>query len=115
MSTLSATSLHTMASLVVAAGLYTHGKIRDKKEAKKDKKRKAYEARYAELEAEHKAQEAKSIQRRQTTGGIQAESTGEQAARRSSSDSQRSHRSDTEDGPGQWVEAALRKRTQSMG
>jgi hypothetical protein len=104
-----------MASLLVAAGLYTHGKIRDKKEAKKEKKRKAYEARYNELEAEHKVEEEKHLQRRNTVDSKDPEPVSDQKARRSSSDSQRDRHSDDEDGPGQWVEAALRKRTQSMG
>ena len=129
--------------MLVAAGLYTHGKIRDKKEAKKEKKRKAYEDRYAELEAEHKENETKQLQRRQTGESMNsnnpfnelaadestqlpkrqtgqsndAEPTSELAATRSSSDSRRSHPDDTEDGPGQWVASALKKRqtSQSLG
>ena len=109
-----------MASLLVAAGLYTHGKIKEKKDLKKEKKRKAYEARFAELEAEHKSHEGKSLERRKTGESSQAESGNNETPRRSSLDSQRSHRSqrsETDDGPGQWVEKALKKRqtSQSLG
>ena len=106
-----------MASLIVAAGMFAHGKVKDKKEAKKEKKRKAYEARYSELEAEHKSHKEQHLQGQNTGESKQTEYMPDEKPRRSSSDSQRSARRDSEDGPGQWVEAALRKRqtSQSLG
>jgi protein subunit release factor B len=108
-----------MASLLVAAGLYTHGKIKDKREAKKEKKRKAYEARYNELEAEHKANEEKQLKRTSTLESKETDPVSGEKQSRNSSESQRSHRSldGNTDGPEQWVEAALKKRhtSQSLG
>jgi hypothetical protein len=42
-----------MASIIVAAGLFTYNEIHKRKQSKRDKKRLATEARYLELEQEH--------------------------------------------------------------
>lgn len=106
-----------MASLIVAAGMLAHGKIKDRKEAKKEKKRKAYETRYNELEAEQKTHQEQSLSRQKTQENNELEKNSDGAVRRNSSESHRSQRRDSEDGPGRWVEAALKKRqtSQSMG
>lgn len=43
----------SMASLIFALGFFTYGKVKDKRDEKKAKKRRAYEQRYLELEREH--------------------------------------------------------------
>ncbi|KIX07355.1 uncharacterized protein Z518_02008 [Rhinocladiella mackenziei CBS 650.93] len=48
-----------MASLIVAAGILVHNKVHDKKQAKREKKRLAYEARYRELEEEYASHQEK--------------------------------------------------------
>ena len=101
-----------MASLIVAAGIFAHTKIKNKKVAKKEKKRKQYQDRYDELEQEHKQKEENSLQRRQTQSSIGdgALSSPTIAQRRDSSESQRGEKTDLDDNPTKWVEEALRDR-----
>jgi hypothetical protein len=53
-----------MASIIIGAGILIHDGIKKTKQKRRDKKLKAYEVRYGELEREHKAWEGK---RRNTT------------------------------------------------
>lgn len=107
-----------MASLILGAGFLVHGKIQQSKNKKKEKKRKSYEARYSELEKEHKLQGSTYVERKDTGGSSAAGDTarsveGESAPRRPSTESQRSKRSDREpddDNPARWVEEAHQER-----
>jgi hypothetical protein len=102
----------SMASLIVGAGLLIHDKIKSDKAKRRDKKRKAYEARYTELEKEHAAY----IERRATGDGAVLDGsrdtqspTSDVTQRRSSHDSSRDHEitTDEQDGPAKWVEEAM--------
>jgi hypothetical protein len=105
-----------MASLILGAGILVHDKIKSSKAKKQEKKRKAYEARYNELEQEHKSQEATFLERK-TTGdsSLKASDTAtaekQPGLKRHSSDSQRSIQNEhDEDSPARWVEEAQRER-----
>ena len=108
-----------MASLIFAAGFLTFNKVKDKRDARKEKKRKGYEERYNELQREHTQNEEKYV-RRQTTGEIQSaqdknvldDGRPGSKERRTSSESQRSHRSGNDD-PSSWVDEVVRQRTSS--
>lgn len=111
-----------MASLIVGAGLLIHGKIKDDRNKRKEKKRKRYEDRYNELEKEHKSHEAQYLQRKATG---ESELVGAPAAghsppedslrRRSSQESLGSQRGvDDQDGPAKWVERAMSERQQPV-
>jgi hypothetical protein len=105
-----------MASLIVASGLYTHGKIKEKKEARKEKKRKEYERRYSELEVEHKVDEEKFLARQKTGDSKLSEETPTTSDQpKDESAGHDSHGSpEVVDGPEQWIEAALKKRQTSQ-
>ena len=108
-----------MASLILAAGFMTYSKVKDKREAKKEKKRKAYETRYEELQKEHSHHQEKHIQTQQTGDRHnQAEldpfADVASKGRRSSTDSQRSQRSDRDD-PTRWVNEVVLARSKSQG
>jgi hypothetical protein len=118
-----------MASLLVAASLLTYDKIKDKRAAKKDAKRKGYEARYTELEREHWRDQEKAVQAQQTgsskgsdqlvppvvaagTSASQHQQTEVLAhvrAGRTSSECDRAS-SHSKDGPSSWVDDVLRER-----
>lgn len=107
-----------MASLIVGAGLLIHDKIKSDKAKRREKKRKAYEARYNELEREHTTHEAAYLQRK-ATGDISVlsnsndsqVSTGIPPRRMSSRDSMGSQGSPTDhDGPAKRVEDAMKRR-----
>jgi hypothetical protein len=105
-----------MASLILGAGILVHDKIKSSKAKKQEKKRKAYEARYNELEQEHKTQEATFLERKMTgdsNSRAKDAATAEKQPelKRHSSDSQRSiHSHHDEDSPARWVEEAQRER-----
>jgi hypothetical protein len=105
-----------MASLIVAGGVYTHGKIREKKEARREKKRKEYERRYSELEAEHKIVEEEYLARQKTGDSKLNEETP--TTSNGQKDQTIGHDSpgspEAVDGPEQWIEAALKKRQTSQ-
>ena len=94
-----------------------HDKIKGDKAKRKEKKRKAYETRYTELEQEHKTYQADYLQRKVTSesgtldSGKDASSPTSNAPRRKSSqDSLGSQRdgSSSQDGPARWVEEATK-------
>lgn len=118
MATSAATASKGMASLIVAGGLYTQSKIRDRKEAKKEKKRQEYERRYSELEAERKVDEEKFLARQKTGDSKMSDGTQDQSNQRADTGSQQhspgSPEVDQDDGPARWVEAALKKRQTSQ-
>lgn len=107
-----------MASLIVGAGLLIHDKIKSDKAKRKEKKRKGYEARYNELENEHKTNEAAYLQRKATGDSVMLDSakeslsvTSNEPRRKSSQDSLGSQRNDSnQDGPARWVEEATKDR-----
>ena len=114
-----------MASLLVAAGLLTFNKVKDKRAAKKEAKRQAYENRYNELEREHSQNQEQRVQTRQTgsmqgTEHISSATTTATARtepqqqdpfseKRRSSDSERGSIHSRDD-PRSWVDDALRDR-----
>jgi hypothetical protein len=117
-----------MASLLVAASYLTYNKIKDKRAAKKEAKRKGYEARYNELEREHSQHQEKQVQARQTgsnqgteqsTPAAIAESQSQrivaQRRRRSSSESGRASTDSRDDDPSAWVNDVLKEREKRGG
>ncbi len=113
-----------MASLILAASFFTYSKIKDKRAAKKEAKRKGYETRYNELEREHTQTQEKQIQTQPTgesrTSDSQAQSSSDSQApevfsdgvRRTSSDSRRVS-TDSRDDPSAWVNAVVKERSKS--
>jgi hypothetical protein len=101
-----------MASLIVAAGILTHGKIKGKIDAKKAKKAKGYQDRYDELEKEHQKSQSQYLQKRSTNTSLDEAASKPQSGveRRMSSESQRSTHHDPDDNPNKWVEDALKDR-----
>jgi hypothetical protein len=121
-----------MASLLVAASFLTYNKIKDKRAAKKEAKRKGYESRYHALEREHSQalqdQQEKHVQA-QPTGPSQStdrhvpaataeteipasqrqDASSALPARRRSSESDRAS-TRSRDGPSSWVDEVLRER-----
>ena len=98
-----------MASLILAGGLLITDKIQTKRREKKEKKRLAYEARYAELEKEHSSHATNFI-KRQTTNESQsptpAPSSEDITAQRArSQDSRRSN-----DDPQRWVDEVVKEK-----
>jgi|ERR1700733_994555 hypothetical protein len=117
-----------MASLLVAASYLTYNKIKDKRAAKKEAKRKGYEARYNELEREHSQHQEKQVQARQTgssqdteqsTPAAIAESQSQRIIarrrRRSSSESGRASTDSRDDDPSAWVNDVLKEREKRGG
>lgn len=117
-----------MASLLVAASYLTYNKIKDKRAAKKEAKRKSYEARYNELEREHSQHQVKQVQAQQTgssqgmeqsTPTAMAESQSQQRAaerrRRSSSESGRASMHSGDDDPSAWVNDVLKEHEKRGG
>ena len=112
-----------MASLIVAASFLTYNKIKDKRAAKKEAKRKGYEARYNELEREHSQNQQKHIQNKQsvssqdtgrnlptTTARMQPQDIfSDVHAERRSSESRRASTSSRDD-PSSWVDDVLKER-----
>ena len=118
-----------MASLLVAASFLTYNKIKDKRAAKKEAKRKGYETRYNELEREHSQTQERQVQMQQTgssqegtehnspfTGAAGIAGTQRQQLRkdvyperRRSSDSERAS-THSRDDPSSWVDDVLRER-----
>ena len=127
-----------MAALLVAASFMTYNKIKDKRAAKKEAKRKGYETRYNELEREHsQTQERQGRVQMQQTGsshegtehnspltgaaavaavGTQRQQQGQEvyADRRRSSDSDRAS-THSRDDPSSWVDDVLREREKQGG
>lgn len=109
-----------MASIIVGAGLFIHGKIKDDRNKRKEKKRKRYEDRYNELEKEHESHEAQYLQRKATGESEVVGTPGEGHSpledplkRRSSLESLGSQPGvDDQDGPAKWVEQAMSERKQ---
>lgn len=114
-----------MASLLVAASYLTYNKIKDKRAAKKEAKRKSYEARYNELEREHSQHQVKQVQTgssqgmEQSTPTAMAESQSQQIAaerrRRSSSESGRASMHSGDDDPSAWVNDVLKEHEKRGG
>lgn len=119
-----------MASLLVAASYLTYNKIKDKRAAKKEVKRQAYETRYNELEREHCENQEKRLQAQRTgssqgtdqiahtaaAGGPQSQPQDVDvfAERRKSSDSERASTDAARDDPSSWVDDVLRERAQRV-
>ena len=104
-----------MASLIFAAGFLTYNKVKDKREAKKEKKRKGYEDRYTELQREHTQNEEKLTKQKtgdNSSGNPFEENVAAPKERRTSTESQRSRHSNDDD-PNQWVEEVVRQRSKS--
>lgn len=98
-----------MASLLVGAGILISEKIRDKKAAKQEKKRKEHEAWYQDLENEHKKSQRPTTQsEKQTLNPDQTGSSSEPA--RSNSRSSRN----SQDGPSRWVDEVNLEKTRSQ-
>ena len=117
-----------MASLLIAASFLTYNKIKDKRAAKKEAKRKGYEARYNELEREHSQHQEKQVQAQQTgssqgmeqsTPAAMAESQSQQIVaerwRRSSSESGRASTDSRDNDPSVWVNDVLKEREKRGG
>lgn len=107
-----------MASLLVAASYLTYNKIKDKRAAKKEAKRKVYETRYNELEREHFQHQGKQVKAQQTgssqgTSATIVEPQSQQIVaerRRSSSESGRASTDSRNDDPSAWVNDMLKER-----
>jgi hypothetical protein len=105
-----------MASLLIMAGIATSEKIHKRKEAKREKKRLANEARYLELEQEHMAHESKlrkqtsemteSQPRTNQSNPFIAESEG-----RRSSESEQKYDYDCD--PSRWVDDVVNQKTKT--
>ena len=117
-----------MASLLVAASYLTYNKIKDKRAAKKEAKRKGYEARYNELEREHSQYQEKQVHAQQTgssqgteksTPAVMANPQSQQIVaerrRRSSSESGRASTDSRDDDPSAWVKDVLKEREKRGG
>jgi hypothetical protein len=118
-----------MASLLVAASYLTYNKIKDKRAAKKEAKRKGYEVRYNELEREHSQHQEKQVHAQQrgssqgteqSTSAAMAESQSQQIVverrrRRSSSESGRASTGSRDDGPSAWVNDMINEREKGGG
>jgi hypothetical protein len=115
-------------SLLVAASYLTYNKIKDKRAAKKEAKRKAYEARYNELEREHSQYQEKQVQAQQTGSGqgtqqstpaVMANPQSQQIVaerrRRSSSESGHASTYSRDDDPSAWVNDVLKEREKRGG
>lgn len=87
-----------MASILVAGGIFIHEKVKGKKDAKREAKRKLYEQRYDELKADHEKTQGSQ---RSTDAGV---STVEPT--RTSEDSVRNEKQEINDGPARWVNEA---------
>jgi hypothetical protein len=110
-----------MASLVIGTGLFLHSKVQNKKEAKREKKRLEYEARFRELEqdqanyeqdksrTQHPVPAKEGPRRSESTSEGQREDAGE---RKVSSESQRR---DNSDSPARWVDEVVRERSKAQG
>lgn len=100
-----------MASLIVGAGLLLHNKIHDKKEAKREKKRLAYESRYRELEQERASQQDKMQSQTSGHDRVQTSARSDQNANSNESvarTSSESARGDLDDDPIKWVDDVIR-------
>lgn len=97
-----------MASLILGGVLLVTDKIQASKAKKKEKKQKAYENRYNDLQKEQKDYEEKVALERKTTGDSSSANveSSQQQARRNSSDSQKS----LDDNPARWVSEAMTAR-----
>src|ERR1700733_6422524 len=117
-----------MASLLVAASYLTYNKIKDKRAAKKEAKRKGYEARYNELEREHSQYQEKQVHAQQTgssqgteksTPAVMANPQSQQIVaevrRRSTSESGRASTDSRDDDPRAWVKDVLKEREKRGG
>jgi hypothetical protein len=114
-----------MASLLFAASFLTYSKIKDKRAAKKEAKRKGYETRYNELEREHSQPQEKHVQMQQT-GSSQGTDRNVSATRqpqdvfedapaeRRSSESDRAS-THSRDDPSAWVDGVLKEREMREG
>jgi len=114
-----------MASLLFAASFLTINKIKDKRTAKKEAKRRGYETRYNELEREHTHDQEKHIQRQQSGGSREAESNAqptpvskvhdplsEHTTRPRSNDSRRAS-TESRDDPSAWVDDLVKERSKT--
>jgi len=121
-----------MASLLTAASYLTYNKIKDKRAAKKEAKRKGYEARYNELEREHSQHQQKQVQANQTgssqgmeqsTPAAMTESQSQQIVaerrrrrrRRRSSESGCASTGSRDDDPSAWVNDMIKEREKGGG
>ena len=111
-------------SLLVAASYLTYNKIKDKRAAKKEAKRKNYEARYNELEREHsqyqeKQQTGSGQGTQQSTPAVMANPQSQQIVaerrRRSSSESGHASTYSRDDDPSAWVNDVLKEREKRDG
>jgi hypothetical protein len=115
-----------MAGILLAASFLTYNKIKDKRAAKKEAKRKGYEARYSALEYEHLQDQEKRVQSQQTgssqgtdqqvpTRPVEASEAQQQdvssdlPARRRSSESDRASIHSRDD-PSAWVDDVVKER-----
>ena len=110
-----------MAALLFAAGILTYNKAKEKRDAKKEKKRKGYEARYLDLQREHSQNEERFLQKQKTCHSqpvsnrdLFQEGPAEPRERRNSEDSQRSHHS-ADDDPSKWVNEVIMEKSKSGG
>ena len=118
-----------MASLFAVASYLTYNKIKDKRAAKKEAKRKGYEARYNELQREHSQHQEKQVQAEQTgssqgieqsTPAAMAELQSQQVVaerrrRSSSSESGRASTGSRDDDPSAWVNDVIKERGKGGG
>jgi hypothetical protein len=104
-----------MASFVAVMSILAYDKIKEKRGAKKEAKRRGYEARYIELEREHEREHERDQER-----GIQAQQTGSSpgrgqpaspvtTAKRKSPESDRAS-THSRDGSSSWVDTVLTER-----
>lgn len=103
-----------MASLIFAAGFLTYNKVKDQKEKKREKKRKAHEEWYEDLQREHsKGVDGKGSPQLPEKAGSNdpfEDNKNTPAEKRNSIDSRQS-----QDGPDRWVDDVIRERRKSMG
>lgn len=108
-----------MASLIVATGLIIHDRVHARKEAKREKQRLAYDARYRELEHAHVTHQEKVRTQTSRSGDSQqhneaelvsSDVTGVQETKRQSSDS-REMEWDSGDDPARWVDEVVRQQS----
>jgi hypothetical protein len=117
-----------MASLLIAASYLTYNKIKDKRAAKKEAKRKGYEARYKELEREHSQYQEKHVRAQQAgpsqgmeqcTPAAMAEAPSQQVVaerrRRSSGESGRTSTGSRDDDASAWVNDVSKEREKRGG
>ena len=100
-----------MASLIVGAGILISEKIKDKRAAKKEQKRKQHEAWYQDLEDEHKKTQ-KSSTTPPNEKSMNQDRTGSSTCLTKTTS--RSSSRYSQDGPSQWVDEVNLEKTRSQ-